>query len=312
MATVPGQADNRSAPLALIFTADDFGRDEAINRAARRAHQEGVLTAASLMVAEAACNQAVAMAKAAPTLAVGLHVVAIDGASVLGHKALPHITRPDGRFPADSYGLGARYFFSRVAREELARELEAQFERFAETGLSLAHADGHYHMHMHPMILPIFLRLAETFGARGFRLPNDDLRIALNYNRSRLALNLLWGFYYAALLRWGRKIVAASPLARTDRVYGLFQTGRMTEDALLHLVKNIPPEVRTAEIYCHPSERDLGEPGGPNPGDLATLLSPRVREALDAMGARRVSYRDLTCDAPQSCVAHERLPGGGG
>lgn len=287
-------ARDRLVPLALIFTADDFGRDEAINRAVLRAHRDGVLTSASLMVAGAAFDHAVALARATPTLAVGLHVVAVDGPSVLGHAALPHITDPAGRFPADPYGLGIRYQFSAVARAELARELEAQFERFAATGLPLAHADGHYHMHMHPAILPMFLRLAETFGASGFRLLDDDLRLALGYDPSRRILKALWHVYYAALRRWGRAHVAQSALARADNVYGLYQTGRLSESYLLHLLERIPPSVRVAEIYGHPSERDLGEPGGPNPGDLAALLSPRVRERVEQMGARLISYRDLT------------------
>ncbi len=283
----------RPVPLALIFTADDFGRDEAINRAVVRAHRDGVLTSASLMVAGAAFDHAVALAKATPTLAVGLHVVTVDGPSVLGHAALPHITDTTGRFPADPYGLGVRYQFSAVARAELAHEMEAQFERFAATGLPMAHADGHYHMHMHPAVFPIFLRLAETYGAPGFRLPNDDLRLALAHDASRRPLKTLWHLYYAALRRWGKARAEASPLARADRVYGLYQTGRLSESYLLYLLDRIPASVRVAEIYGHPSERDLGEPDGPNPGDLAALLSPRVRERVQQIGIRLVSYRDL-------------------
>lgn len=287
-------ARNRPVPLALIFTADDFGRDEAINRAVLRAHRDGVLTSASLMVAGAAFDHAVALAKATPTLAVGLHAVMMDGPSVLGHAALPHITDSSGRFPADPYGLGIRYQFSATARAELTRELEAQFERFAATGLPLAHADGHYHMHMHPAVFPIFLRLAETFGASGLRLPNDDLLLALGYDPSRRMLKVLWHVYYAALRRWGRKHAAESALARADRVYGLYQTGRLSESYLLYLLERIPAHVHVAEIYGHPSEQDLGEAGGPNPGDLAALLSPRVRERIEQSGHRLISYRDLT------------------
>lgn len=287
-------AQTRPVPLALIFTADDFGRDEAINRAVVRAHQDGALTSASLMVAGAAFDHAVALAKAAPTLAVGLHVVAVDGPSILGHAALPHITDASGHFPADPYGLGLRYQFSAKAREELARELEAQFERFAATGLRLAHADGHYHMHMHPAIFPIFLRLAEAYGASGFRLPHDDLRLALAYDPSRRPMKTLWHLYYAALRRLGKGLTTQSALAHADRVYGLYQTGHLTEPYLLYLLKRIPPAVCVAEIYGHPSERDLGEPGGPNPGDLAALQSLRVRQQIAQMGARLISYKDLT------------------
>ncbi|OXH83798.1 hypothetical protein CA831_32400, partial [Burkholderia multivorans] len=38
------------AARALIFTADDFGLHERVNAAVERAHRDGVLSAASLMV----------------------------------------------------------------------------------------------------------------------------------------------------------------------------------------------------------------------------------------------------------------------
>jgi hopanoid biosynthesis associated protein HpnK len=292
-AASPQSPGARAGPLALIITGDDFGRHEAINRAVLRAHRDGVLTSASLMVAERSANDAVRIARENPTLAVGLHAVAVNGRSLLGHGALPHITDSYGRFPADEYGLGIRYFFSTRAREELERELEAQFRAFAETGLPLDHVDGHSLMHMHPSVLPMFLRLADRWGASGFRYVHDDLRLSLSYSRRRMALKVLWSAYYRGLRRWGRKVVAASTVARTDRVYGLYETGRMTEACFVHLVRNTPPSVASVEIYLHPSEERLGEPMGTNPGDLATLLSPLVSEATEAAGAIRTTYREL-------------------
>jgi chitin disaccharide deacetylase len=283
----------RSAPLLLIFTADDLGRDEAINRAVGRAYREGVLTAASLMVAGAALDGALAVARANPELGIGLHAVTVDGPSVLGHAALPHITEASGRFPTDPFRLGVRYLFSRVAREELAAELEAQFQRFAETGLSMSHVDGHCHLHMHPAVLPLVLRLADRWGAPGFRLPKDDLRTSLSFDRSRMATQLLWSAYFGGLRRWGERVLSQSSLARTDRVYGLYRSGRMTEPYVLHILETIPHGVRSVELYLHPSERYLGEPLGPNPGDLETLQSPRVRSAIQALPAERITYREL-------------------
>ena len=49
-----------------------------------RAHQEGILTTASLMVNEPAFEEAVALAREHPTLGVGLHLTLL-----CGHSALP-------------------------------------------------------------------------------------------------------------------------------------------------------------------------------------------------------------------------------
>ena len=47
---------------SVIFTADDFGASPEVNAGILRAHREGVLRGASLMVAAPACDAAVANA----------------------------------------------------------------------------------------------------------------------------------------------------------------------------------------------------------------------------------------------------------
>jgi len=66
----------------LIVTADDFGLSVAVNEAVESAHRDGILTAASLMVAEPAARDAVERARRLPQLAVGLHLVVVDGRPV--------------------------------------------------------------------------------------------------------------------------------------------------------------------------------------------------------------------------------------
>jgi predicted glycoside hydrolase/deacetylase ChbG (UPF0249 family) len=47
-------SDPNAPPRRLIVNADDFGRSASINQAVIRAHREGILTTASLMVNEPA------------------------------------------------------------------------------------------------------------------------------------------------------------------------------------------------------------------------------------------------------------------
>ncbi len=67
----------------LIVTADDFGADEAVNEAVERAHVDGILTAASLMVSGDAAADAVERARRLPKLGVGLHIVLVEGRPAL-------------------------------------------------------------------------------------------------------------------------------------------------------------------------------------------------------------------------------------
>src|SRR5579871_6391524 len=91
----------------LIVNADDFGRSSSINQAVIRSHREGILTTASLMVAEPVCDEAVALAKQNPKLGVGLHIALSHGRSVLAHKEIPGLVNERGEFSdrAEATGL---------------------------------------------------------------------------------------------------------------------------------------------------------------------------------------------------------------
>ena len=73
----------------LIVNADDFGRSRSINRAVLRAHRDGILTTASLMVNEPGFTEAVEMAKDNPRLGVGLHLTLLCGHSALPPERIP-------------------------------------------------------------------------------------------------------------------------------------------------------------------------------------------------------------------------------
>ena len=85
----------------LIVTADDFGASLAVNEAVEQAHREGILTAASLMVAGDAAADAVARARAMPSLGVGLHLVLVEGRPVLPPESIPALVDQTGRFRCD-------------------------------------------------------------------------------------------------------------------------------------------------------------------------------------------------------------------
>src|SRR5579885_3332619 len=72
-----------AARRRLVVNADDFGRSASINAAVIRAHREGVLTTASLMVNEPACAEALALARENPRLGVGLHLTLLMGRAAL-------------------------------------------------------------------------------------------------------------------------------------------------------------------------------------------------------------------------------------
>ncbi|HMC44630.1 MAG TPA: ChbG/HpnK family deacetylase, partial [Caballeronia sp.] len=124
------QATARPARRALIVNADDFGLHTRVNDAVERAHRNGVLTSASLMVAGDAAADAVERARRLPTLRVGLHIVLADGRASSPRSDIPQLVDDQGRFGNAMVRDGVRFFFLPGVRAQLAHEIRAQFEAF--------------------------------------------------------------------------------------------------------------------------------------------------------------------------------------
>ncbi|HEX9046048.1 MAG TPA: ChbG/HpnK family deacetylase, partial [Verrucomicrobiae bacterium] len=130
-ASIPG------SPRRLIVNADDFGLSASVNTAVVRAHREGILTSASLMVNEPGFAEAVALARENPKLGVGLHLTLLMGHAALPPEKIPGLVNARGEFSNSPVGVGMAYFFKRRLRAQLRAEIHAQFEKFHATGLPL-------------------------------------------------------------------------------------------------------------------------------------------------------------------------------
>jgi len=266
----------------LSVTGDDFGFSREVNRAIVEAYARGVLTSASLMVAGDAADEAVALARSHPGLSVGLHLVVVDGRASLPPSAIPALVDARGRFRGGPLRAGLRYQFSPRARRELEREIRAQLDRFVETGLALAHVDGHHHLHLHPVVLEILVSLTEAYRIPAIRLPSEELGLALSLDRRAVASKIVSSVVFRLLRRNGERRLTAAGIGFAQRVYGLLATGRITERYLLGLIPRI--EADSVELYCHPAAALPGQPfqGPPatGPEELEALVSDAVREAL--------------------------------
>jgi hopanoid biosynthesis associated protein HpnK len=261
----------------LIVTADDFGAAREVNDAVETAHRNGVLTAASLMVAAPAAADAVARARRMPTLRVGLHLVLVEGRPMLPASQLKYLVDGAGAFRSDMAALGAVIAIRREARAQAAAEICAQFEAFRATGLTLDHCNAHKHFHLHPVIGALIAAIGARFGLRAARVPVEPAGVLRKVERSRRAPALLTQ-PFAHLLR--RRFRAAGFLV-PDQVFGLQWSGAMTKERLSGLIRNLPEGL--SEIYLHPA---TGTYQGAAPGyrygeELQALVSE------EAIGASR-------------------------
>lgn len=155
----------------LIVNGDDFGASREHNAGIVRSHREGILTSASLMVAEAGCEEAARMAREYPRMDVGLHLVFCQGRSVLPAERLSGMVDSDAAFRDNPVKAGLRYFFDRKLRQKLTDECRAQIERHLELIGYLNHIDGHLNIHVHPTIIEVLTEVAAEYGVPYLRLP---------------------------------------------------------------------------------------------------------------------------------------------
>ena len=279
-------------PRSLIVTGDDFGSSHEVNAAIIEAHAHGVLTSASLMVCGGAFEEAVALAKQNLRLAVGLHLTISCEKAVSSPGTIPQVVCKDGRFPGNLWQAGCRYSLKSAVRRQIALEIRAQLERFRATGLRLSHVDGHQHMHLVPAILDALVSLAPEFGIRSIRLPREEFGLAVRLDPSGFSTKALHQFYVRMLRPVNERQLRAAGIFYADRVYGFLQTGKVTERYLLDLIPRI--RHRAVEIYAHPTLSPISERLGASRSQLDALLSPRVREALEAAGFCLSTYDEMS------------------
>ena len=283
----------------LVVNADDFGLSDEVNEAVIRAFKEGVLTSASLMVTGAAFESAVERAKENPGLAVGIHLVTVVGRSVLAHREIPSLVDREGNFSNDPTAAGLKYFFSPQARRELRKEMAAQFDKFHSTGLRLSHIDGHLHLHVHPVIFNAALRLGIKYGARRMRVPEEERRLALDFDRRDALRKTAHTFLFGGLSRYMKRRLIRQGFTFPERVYGNLQSGRMSEQYFLYAIDGL--RAATNEIYFHPAvypaHRSLTARERQDLVEFQALTSDKVKARLDDLGVKLVNYFDLEANA---------------
>lgn len=280
----------------LIITADDFGLTPSLNEAVEEAHRRGVLTAASLMVAGAAAEDAVARARCLPKLGVGLHLVLVDGTPVLPPAQVPELVGPDGRFSTDIFGAGIRIFCRPAARRQAAAEIRAQLEAFRRTGLALDHVNAHHHFHLHPSVQRELLRLAPEFGIQAMRVPMEPPTAARRAGGRRfgwLSAGLMEALHAITL----RRRLDAAGIRHNDWVFGLADSGAMGKARMRRYLEALPDGV--SELYVHPArERPSEYPAHyDSRGEFEALIDPGIAEIIARRGIRAMSFAGLS-DAP--------------
>jgi hopanoid biosynthesis associated protein HpnK len=246
--------DNLIFVPRLIVNADDFGLAPGVNRAILELHAAEVLTSATLMAQAPATEEAVSMALAMPTLAVGCHVVLVDGTPVSDKSKVPSlIDRTTGNFLPTLGAFLKRLFTARIRSADVEAEASAQIALLQSYGLRLTHIDTHKHIHMFPAILRSVLRGARAAGIHSIRNPFEpiwSLNATINAPELRRAEVVLLRRFESKF----RRIVEEEGFQTTDGAIGVLATGTVNIATVNALITAMPEG--TFELVSHPGYRD--------------------------------------------------------
>ena len=264
--------------MRLIVNADDFGFTRDVNAGIVEAHRHGILTATTLMANGEAFDDAVAMSREVPTLDIGVHLVMVQGRSVLD---------PSREMPATVPDLIRALLRGGIPVYEEAR---AQVQRIVDAGIRPSHIDTHKHTHLLPPVLDAVSRVAREFGIEWVRRPFD---FGIDSGAKALKRAVAVGMR-AMAPKFARTL---DGLKTTDHFTGFQVTGRLDSGSMAATLERLPEGL--TEFMCHPgrlgpelraAKTRLKES---REVELSALTAPETRRVLERRGIRLVNYRSL-------------------
>jgi len=291
----------------LITVGDDFGYSRSITEAIIQAHQQGILTSASLMPCGDDFEHAVELARQTPTLSVGAHLCLLQARAVLPPDEIPLLADAHGDFHNNPWVAGLKFFLVPGIRHQIERELRAQMEKFLATGLRPSHVNTHMYLHAHPVVFPIVAALARECGVTHLRVPREDFRSLLLLNPRHFPSGFLRAIFFRLLsLGLERKIQCAG-FSTTDSLCGLLQSGQMNETRLAAVLRHL--EEGITEIYFHPGRDDdpvlvRWQPDYRHADETRALVSPEIRELIRKLGIRLTDF-ESAMDWKSAAVSSE-------
>ena len=240
----------------IIFNADDFGISPGVNQAIFKAHTEGILNSASLMVNQQFAGEAVKMVQKMPNLTVGLHINLTNETSAANPADIPLLVGSNGKFKNGFVKLLILSFLHpKKLREQSYIEIKAQIEKYLKTGLRLDHLDGHRPVHMIPAIFKAVKQLQTEYSVPHIRVMNENLLNTIRQNRGFSYLfdgGLIKYFILRFLSLWNR-------YKENTYFYTILYTCKLSK-AQFQNVK-IPAGYGAVEIMIHPGmpEMDAGK-----------------------------------------------------
>ena len=253
--------------VRLIIRADDFGFSHASNMALEKLLNDGVLTAASVIVNTGWLDETVEILKKHPHVSVGVHIclnsewVPYKWGPVLSAKEVPSLVDEWGHF----FGTRQDLLAHNPNMDEVEKEIRAQVDLALRKGLKISYLDHHMGM---AVTTP---ELRERF-----------VKVARDYK--------------LGIIRWfgevqGPIVYSVPPQRKTE--FLLAELQKITQPGLYLVVCHTLVKTPEVEVL-----KDLNPTGPKNMADyrqaeLDMLCDPRLKEIIKDRQIELVGYDAL-------------------
>ena len=227
----------------VIINADDFGLTRGVNEGIIQAHQEGILTSATLLANMPGFDQAVELAGANPDLSVGIHLNILRGQPLSPAQKVESLLSQENRFVPSVQNLLRRMMLKRLSYDEVEREFRAQVERGQSAGISPSHIDSEKHIHMIRPLFRIVLKLAKEYKINRVRFIREN---CFTSRPGQMLKSIFIALSSASL----KKRMDREGIRSPDRFYGVCDSGRITASKLQQVFQKTKEGV--TEIMVHP------------------------------------------------------------
>ena len=279
----------------LIVNADDFGRTRHVSDGILKAHREGIVTSATVMmnVPGAAHDLSHALAET-PALGLGVHLVFTFGRPLLPPEWVQSLIDENGHFLSQEAILNDA---SRIDADELRSEFKAQVSAFEHAADRRPdHVDCHHFAHVHPHLFAVYHNLALELGLpMRVPFPRTEADLADPSLMPGLASTISAATAKAIVqANWAR--LAERLVRAPDRFIAGFYADNVSVEYLLGVLDGLPDGI--SELMTHPGYSDEALAAesaysARREDEIAVLTDRRVRQRIVDLGIELATYASV-------------------
>lgn len=261
--------------IKIILNADDFGKNERVNKAIIKCFSEGFLTSASILMNGSNYFEAIEFMKTHRYFSIGIHLNLTEGKPVTSDRnRIPCLINKHGSF-LDYWKFRKKCMKFTIPYSQIYTELENQILKFLDYGMKPTHIDSHYHTHTIPLVAIVITKLAREYGIPKIRLSLDyPQRLRINHQnyspfRAKLAYKKIINSYFK------RHFITP------DYFLGSF----LNQINSPKFLKALP--AKAYEFSCHPNLYGFGKE------ELRALLDKNILFGLSDLNIKTISFNEL-------------------